>query len=83
MAPARVVSPFAFDPRVPRERRYLYAGLGDRLASPEHARDLWHHWDRPRVAWYHGSHVSFVWEPEVRSLLVEAFTDSGLLPSRG
>ncbi len=77
-----VVSPLAFEPKVPRERRYLYAGVFDRLASPEHARDLWHHWDRPRVAWYSGSHVSFLWEPEVKRLLHEAFNDSGLLERR-
>jgi len=76
----RVVSPFAFPPAVPRERCYLYAGLADRLASPDHARDLWEHWGRPRLAWYHGSHVSFLWEPEVKRLLLEAFKDRGLLP---
>jgi hypothetical protein len=75
----RVVSPFAFEPRVPRERRYLYAGLVDRLASPAHALDLWEHWGRPRVAWYHGSHVSYLWEPEVKRLLLDALEEQGLL----
>jgi hypothetical protein len=78
----RVISPLALSPRVPRERRYLYAGLADRLAPPDHARDLWLHWERPRVAWYHGSHVSFMWEPDVRALLYEAFDACGLLPGR-
>jgi hypothetical protein len=75
----RVVSPLAIEPLVPFERRYLYAGTGDRLASPDHAQDLWHHWGRPRVSWYQGSHVSFVWEAEVKALLHEAFRDSGLV----
>jgi hypothetical protein len=75
----RVVSPFALDPAVPGERCYVYAGLVDRLASPDHARDLWEHWGRPRVAWYHGGHVSFLWEPAVRELLLEAFGSQGLL----
>ena len=75
----RVVSPLALAPRVPRERRFLYGALGDRLASPDHARDLWRHWDRPRVAWYHGSHVSFLWESAVKSLLEEAFRSTGLV----
>ena len=74
-----VVSPFAFEPGVPSDRCYLYAGLVDRLASPDHARDLWQHWGRPRVCWYHGSHVSFLWEAEVKALLLEAFEDQGLL----
>jgi hypothetical protein len=75
----RVVSPFAFEPRVPGERCYLFAGLVDRLANPEQARDLWEHWGRPHVRWYHGSHVSFVWESEVRELLLEALSSQGLL----
>ncbi len=75
----RVVSPFAFEPRVPVERCYLYAGLVDRLASPGHALDLWEHWGRPRVAWYHGSHVSFLWESAVKELLLDAFRERGLV----
>ncbi|MDH3211193.1 MAG: hypothetical protein OEM05_01800 [Myxococcales bacterium] len=76
----RVVSPLALPPRVPRERRYLYAGLADHLAPTDHARDLWLHWERPRVVWYHGSHVSFLWEPEVEALVREAVTATGLTP---
>jgi hypothetical protein len=76
-----VVSPFSFRPRVPRRRRYLYAGVRDRLAPPEHARDLWRHWDEPRMGWSPGSHVSFVWEPVVKTFLLEALRDAGLLDS--
>jgi hypothetical protein len=65
---------------VPHERRFLFAGLADRLASPDHARDLWQHWGRPRMAWYHGSHVSYLWEGAVKSLLEEAFRSTQLLP---
>lgn len=79
----RVISPLALPPRVPLERRYLYAGTSDRLASPDHARDLWQHWGRPRLAWYQGGHVSFLWEREVRELLLEALGASGLLPRSG
>jgi hypothetical protein len=64
---------------VPRRRRYLYAGVRDRLAPPDHARDLWRHWDEPRIGWYSGSHVSFVWEPEVKAFLLEALRDARLL----
>ncbi len=74
----RVISPLAHRPRVPRPRRYLYAGVADRLAPPDHALDLWHHWDRPRCEWYQGGHVSFLWERKVRDLLQEALTASGL-----
>ncbi len=78
----RVISPLAFPPSVPRERRYLYAGLADRLASPDHARDLWHHWEKPRVAWYEGTHVSFLWESAVETLLHEALHTCGLLEAK-
>jgi hypothetical protein len=68
----RVVSPLAMPVRVPRERRFVYAGTADRLAPPEQAWDLWRHWERPHVTWYQGSHVSFLFEPAVRALLQEA-----------
>ena len=75
----QVVSPFSFEPRVPRERCYLYAGLVDRLASPEHALELWEHWGRPRMSWYNGSHISFLWENDVKKLLLEALQERGFL----
>lgn len=77
----RVISPLALTPRVPHRHRYLYAGLADGLASPDHARDLWLHWGRPRMAWYPGGHVSFLWERTVRNLLEEALDSSGLMPA--
>lgn len=78
----RVVSPLAIPPRVPRGRRFLYAGAADRLAPPEHALALWRHWERPRIAWYDGGHVSFLWEPAVERLLIEAFERCGLLAAQ-
>ena len=75
----RTVSPLAMSPRVPREHRFLYAGRADHLATPDHAYDLWEHWERPRMVWYHGGHVSFVWEPEVAALVREGVSAGGLL----
>jgi len=77
-----VISPLALEPRIPHERRFLYAGLADRLASPDHARDLWRHWGRPHLTWYSGSHVSFLWESDVRALLKRALSACGLLSPR-
>jgi dienelactone hydrolase len=74
-----VVSPLALSPRVPRERRFLYAGLADAVAPPDQAGDLWQHWERPRAEWYHGSHISFAWESGVRKLVREALESSGLV----
>jgi hypothetical protein len=78
-----VVSPFSFRPRLARRRRFLYAGTRDRLAPPDHARDLWRHWDEPRIGWYSGGHVSFLCEPAVKSFLLEALRDAQMLPERG
>jgi hypothetical protein len=75
----RVISPLAIPPRVARERRYLFAATADRLVPPEHARDLWLHWECPRTLWYEGSHVSFGWEASVRTLLHEALETTGFL----
>jgi dienelactone hydrolase len=76
---ARVISPLAFVPRVPAARRFLFAGAVDRLVSPRDVTALWRHWDRPRLAWYDGGHVSFRWERTVRALLHEALETSGLV----
>ncbi|MCZ6714809.1 MAG: prolyl oligopeptidase family serine peptidase [Deltaproteobacteria bacterium] len=75
----RVVSPLALPPRVAPSRRFLFAGTADRLAPPEQAQSLWNHWGRPRLAWYHGSHVSFWIEPKVKALVREALVSTGLL----
>jgi hypothetical protein len=76
-----VVSPFSFRPRLARRRRFLYAGVRDRLAPPDHARDLWRHWEEPRIGWYSGGHVSFLWEPAVKTFLLDALRDAELLPA--
>jgi hypothetical protein len=78
----RVVSPLALDPRVPWDRRFLYAATGDRLVPPATVRALWEHWGRPRLDWYAGSHTSFGWESTVQGLLLDALTGSGLVTAR-
>src|SRR5262249_45223333 len=42
-----VVSPRARPCRVPRERRFIIAGQGDRIATPPGAALLWQHWEKP------------------------------------
>jgi pimeloyl-ACP methyl ester carboxylesterase len=76
---ARVISPFVFAPRVPWERRFLYAARADRLVPPAGILELWEHWGRPRLDWYDGSHTSFGWERAVRGLLLDALRLSGLV----
>lgn len=66
----RVVSPLHLSPVVPTASLKIFAGLGDRMAVPEHAAALWRHWEEPEICWFPGNHVGYLWSPEVAS-----FTD--------
>jgi dienelactone hydrolase len=74
----RVVSPLALEPRVPHDRRYLYAAVADRLVPADQVYDLWRHWGEPEIVWYQGGHVTFRFHPEVRRMVDRALVDSGL-----
>jgi hypothetical protein len=43
---AAIASPLNYAPLVPKDRRLIITGLGDRVAPPEQAELLWKHWDR-------------------------------------
>jgi len=72
----RVVSPLAMDCRVPLERRYIFAGLADRMSTFGQARRLWLHWERPTLTSYAGGHVGFFWSHAVKQMVDEAVTSS-------
>ncbi len=74
----RVVSPLHLPPRVPHERRYIFAAVADRLVPADQVRDLWRHWGRPRIEWYQGAHLTFTAHAHVRRMLREALRESGL-----
>jgi pimeloyl-ACP methyl ester carboxylesterase len=76
----RVVSPLAMDCKVPCERRYIFAGLADRMSTFGQARRLWLHWGRPALAAYAGGHVGFFWSRTVRQFVDDA-VDASLGPS--
>jgi pimeloyl-ACP methyl ester carboxylesterase len=57
-------SPLNYKPLVPRDRRLIITGLGDRLAPPEQAEMLWHHWDHCALHWFPGNHILHVSQPE-------------------
>jgi hypothetical protein len=78
----RVISPLALRPKVPWDRRFLYAATADRLVPPATVCALWNHWDRPRLDWYEGSHTSFGWETAVEGLLADALRAAGLVAER-
>lgn len=53
-------SPLNYPPLVPKDRRLIITGLGDRLAPPEQAEALWRHWDRCALHWFPGNHLIHV-----------------------
>ena len=59
-ATLRLHSPLEYPSRIPRDRRLIIHGEGDRLAPPSHGVALWEHWDRPDVHWFAGSHMLHV-----------------------
>src|SRR5262249_60602107 len=75
----RVISPLRLPLRVERDRCFLFGGIADRLAPPRQVQELWRHWGEPRLKLYAGSHVSFVIERDVRDLVVEALSRTGML----
>ena len=72
----RVVSPLAMDCKVPFERRYIFAGLADRMSTFGQARRLWLHWDQPTLGAYAGGHVGFFWSRTAKQLVDDAMTSS-------
>ena len=75
----RVVSPLALEPKPTPDRRFLFAGIGDRMSTSRQARKLWEHWDRPQMAWYPGGHVGFFFAGDVSRFVEHALADSGLV----
>jgi len=73
----RVVSPLCFDPLVPADRRYIFAGYGDRLATPDQARRLADHWGDPKVSWYAGNHVGYLWSRQVTEFVEASLAEAG------
>ncbi|MHA7837116.1 MAG: alpha/beta hydrolase family protein [bacterium] len=78
------VSPLSFEPRVPRERRFIYAGVADRVARPDQARALWRHWGKPEIAWLPSGHViaslKSDMRPFLRGIVRDHLQDPGLGP---
>ncbi len=74
----RVVSPLVLTPKLPKDRRFVFAGVGDRMSTSGQAQRLWDHWERPRVAWYPGGHVGFWWAGSINRFVTEALISCGL-----
>lgn len=74
-AAARYSSPLNYAPLVPRERRLIITGLGDRLAPPQQAEMLWEHWDRCAFHWFPGNHLLHVSQPDYLRRMTRFMSD--------
>lgn len=75
----RLISPLEFAPRVARDRRYVYAAVGDRVATPEQAVNLWRHWNEPEILWLQSSHLPAPMLGETRRFIRDALGASGVV----
>jgi hypothetical protein len=74
----RVVSPLAQPCLVPRERRFIIAGQGDRIAPPRGAVLLWHHWEEPAIYWRPRGHLTTARSADYDEYLAGILRTSGL-----
>ncbi len=75
----RVVSPAIAVPRTAAQRRFIYAGRGDRILRPlQQAAQLWRLWEEPSIYWFDGGHVAHVRSPDIRLFVDQALASSGL-----
>jgi hypothetical protein len=77
-----VVSPLAWPSQVSTDRTFMYAGVGDRMSTPGQATRLWRHWGEPRILWYEGSHLTFLWSGRVSGFLREALAAAGWIEAK-
>lgn len=76
----RVVTPTAFTCQIGRERRFIYAGTADRLATPNQPYLLWDHWDRPSICWTQRSHMFTMMSADVRRFVRNAVVSTANAP---
>jgi hypothetical protein len=78
------ISPLSFEPRLPVEKRFIYAGVADRVARPDQARALWRHWGRPEIEWLASGHVMASLKadlkPFIRDVAVRHLFEAGTAP---
>lgn len=73
----RAISPLSAPPLTPR--RYIFAGLADRLIPSAQVQALALHWGVHDVAWYQGTHLSFRGVGVVSALIRRALREGGLI----
>lgn len=78
----RFVDPLRFQPAVPVDRRFVMAGLIDRITTPYQALELWHHWGEPPLLWYPGGHTGHIWSKQFWESVDEALSRLDARPAR-
>jgi len=74
----RVVSPLTRPCLVVKERRFIVAGQGDRIAVPPGATQLWRHGDEPAIKWRPRGHVTTAFSADYHEHLLDVLRESGL-----
>ncbi|MCW1958361.1 MAG: hypothetical protein KIH64_007410 [Mycobacterium sp.] len=75
----QMISPLSMEPKVPPQGRFIYAGVADRIVHPrQQVVQLWEHWGRPDIGWYHGGHTGFFQARPVQRYVDAALVQSGL-----
>ena len=78
-----MISPLALEPQLPRERRFIYAGVADQLVDfSAHVSPMIEHWDYPETLAYDGGHVGIGTAPRIPGFIARAFAASGMIPER-
>jgi hypothetical protein len=78
----RMVSPLSLQPKIPAQGRFIYAGVADRIVHPrQQVMQLWNHWGKPDIGWYHGGHTGFFQAKPVQRFVDAALVHSGLINS--
>lgn len=73
----RAISPLNAPPLT--ARRYIFAGLADRLIPSAQVQLLARHWGVTDVAWYQGTHLSFRGNGAVSALIRRGLCEGGLI----
>lgn len=74
-----VVSPLAFSSKVPKNRRFILAGIADRVVRPPQPRALWRHWGEPEIEWFSGGHVLGVFNGALEPFVEKALRESDMV----
>ncbi len=75
----KVVSPLVLEPRIPKEHLAIFGGVADRVVPPVEPHSLWLHWQKPRIAWYQGTHRGFLHHPEAKAVFLDTLRSCGML----